>query len=219
MALKRLVLIRPGETDWNLNGRLQGWVAIPLNGHGREQAARLANFIRNLGLSRLYSSDNRRAVDTAKILAQQLGFEPILDSRLRERNIGHWQGLTVPEVHGWYADEYAQLLADPENFVIPNGESMHMVKQRTKAALNDILKQADVETDTITVGVISHTTAIRVMLSELIPGTKLDHVNFGNTSATTVMRNEDGSWRLVATNDCMHLEGLESRYMPEVENE
>ncbi|GAB4509132.1 MAG: histidine phosphatase family protein [Anaerolineae bacterium] len=216
MALKRLMLIRPGETDWNLTGRWQGWVAAPLNEHGRLQVQRLANFIRNIGVNKLYSSDNRRAVDTAELLAQQLGFAPIYDERLRERSIGHWQGLILPEVRAWYPEEYAELTKNPDSYVIPGGESIKQVRERAMAALQDILADAEKESGNLTVAVISHTTAIRSMLAALVPSVDLSQTSFGNTSVTSLAQDSNG-WRLVMANDYTHLEGLEARYMPEVE--
>lgn len=217
MALKRLILIRAGETDWNLSGRWQGWVAAPLNEHGRQQVYRLSNFMRNIGLDILYSSDNRRAADTAHILAEMLGYAPIFDARLRERHIGEWQGLILPEVRAWYPEKYAALMADPEGYEIPDGESLKQVRARVWEAMNEILAKADAATENLTIGIVSHTTAIRLMIQQLIPGLDLSTITFGNTSVTTLHREDDGSWKLVAANDGFHLQGLESRYMPEVE--
>jgi broad specificity phosphatase PhoE len=220
MALKRLLLIRPGETEWNLQGRWQGWVASPLNEHGKLQVQRLATFIRHLGLAALYSSDHYRAVQTANILSDALGFEPIFDRRLRERNIGHWQGLTVPEIHGWYADEYEQLQTDPENFVIPFGESLAQVRQRSLDIFDEIMKKSETSDSDESVGIITHTTTIRVLVNSLIPDVSLASINFGNTSVTTLRHTIEGDgWELVATDDCSHLEGLESRHMPEVQGD
>jgi broad specificity phosphatase PhoE len=217
MPLKRLILIRAGETDWNLLGRFQGWVATPLNEHGRQQATRLANFVRNIGLSALYSSDNRRALETAQILVERLDFDMEPDKRLRERSIGLWQGLTVPEIHGWYPEAYAEFLADPDNYKIAGGgESVSDVRARVKEALDEIINKADKEPGNVAVGVVTHTTAIRVILMTLLPDQDMRRQNFGNTSVTTVRRNEDGTWTLITVDDLMHLEGLASRYMPEV---
>jgi broad specificity phosphatase PhoE len=217
MPLKRLAFIRSGETDWNLSGRWQGWVASPLNEHGQLQMQRLANFVRHLGLSALYSSDSARAKQSAEILVASLDFEPIYDGRLRERSIGFFQGLTVPEIHGWYKDEYQQLLADPENYKIPLGESLHDVSIRAKAALDDIIKAMDTATaGDITVGILSHTTTTHLMIKALIPDLPNiddDALAFANSSVTTVGRTEDG-WKIIHANDLSHLEGLESRYMP-----
>lgn len=216
MGLKRLIIVRPGETDWNLSGQWQGWVAAPLNEHGRQQVQRLANFMRNIGISALYSSDNKRAQQTAEILATQLGFEPIFDDRLRERSIGHWQGLTVPQIHGWYADEYAQLEADPYGYVIPGGESLGQVRDRVRAVFNEIITEMDKKSEDVTVCIVTHTTTTRTALKEIVPDVDLSNTQFTNTSVTSLLRNDDGSWRLIMANDGTHLEGLESRYMPEV---
>lgn len=213
MPLKRLVFIRPGETDWNFVGRWQGWVAVPLNPLGRMQVLRLAGFIRNMGFSALYSSDNRRAVDTANILAEALGFDVVFDERLRERSIGHWQGLTVPEIHGWYKEEYQQMLQDPDGYRIPGGESLDDVWQRAEAALKEIIDQA-AKADHETIGIVTHTSTIVMMLKHLMPEISLENIHFGNASATTVVRDEDGTYRATAVNDVSHLEGLEARYMP-----
>lgn len=213
MALKRIVFIRPGETDWNVSGRFQGWVAIPLNEHGRKQAERLANFVRNIGLTKLYSSDLQRARETAEILGNALGFEPEYDKRLREQHVGIWQGLTVPEMHGWYADEYEKLQADIEGYTIEGGESRADVAKRVNSALKEIIEKAG-ETGDEVIGIVTHTTAVGLMLSELVPDVDLDHSHFGNTSVTTIKRRDDGGWDVTAVNDLLHLEGLESRYMP-----
>lgn len=214
MPLKRLVFIRSGETAWNLAGRWQGWVAAPLNELGQQQMHRLANFIRHIGLGALYSSDNRRARESAQILAEKLGFDPIYDSRLRERSIGYFQGLTVPEIHGWYHDEYAQLLADPENYKIPGGESMVEVRERTADFLAEIMKVYGTKDETHeTLGILSHTFTTRLMLKQLVPDIDLSAMSFDNSSVTTIMRGDDG-WHLVRANDITHLEGLVSRHMP-----
>jgi len=215
MSVKRLVFIRPGETNWNLQGRFQGWVESPLNEYGRLQIERLANFIRNLGLSVLYSSDIRRAKESAEILATRLGYPPIYDERLRERSVGHWQGLTVPEIHGWYASEYAEFQKDPDNYQIPGGESLSQVKKRAQACLKEILKKHDKD-DNSTVGIVSHTITINMMLGVLLPKTDSFARTFGNSSVTTVLRDGD-AWRVTADNDTAHLEGKIARVMPPTE--
>lgn len=218
MTLKRLLFIRAAETDWNLDGRWQGWVPIPLNNYGWDQAHRLAGFIRNIGVTKIYTSDNQRALQTAQALSEKLGFEAVADQRLRERHIGHWQGLILPEVREWYPDEYEMMLADLEGYRIAGGgESIIDVKKRVEPFLEQMIKSADAESDDQTIGLVSHTTTIRAMLAKLVPEADLNEENFGNTSVTTLLRNDDGGWRLIATNDTSHLEGHISRYMPEVE--
>lgn len=218
MALRRLVFIRPGETDWNLTGRWQGWLAIPLNELGRQQVHRLASFIRHIGLAALYSSDHRRAKDTAEILASHLGYAPIYDERLRERHIGHWQGLVLPEVRAWYPEEYTAMINDLDHYRIPGGgESLDDVRQRVIPLLHEIVEAGNAMEGHASIGVVSHTTAIRLMISELVKDRDVKQVNFTNSSVTTVTNGDDGIWRLTAANDTTHLEGLPTRYMVEVE--
>jgi probable phosphoglycerate mutase len=213
MALKRLVLIRVGETDWNLAGRWQGWVAAPLNANGRAQMERLSGFLKHIEVRKLYSSDHRRATDSAEILMRALeGAELIFDERLRERAIGFFQGLTVPEIHGWYPDAYRELLRDPENFRMPLGESLADVRERVCQALDEIIADAEDAEQELTVGILSHTTTIRVIIKQLLPEFDLTNVTFFNSSVTTLVR--EGGWKLTALNDLMHLDGIESRHMP-----
>lgn len=212
MSIKRIILIRPAETEWNRQGRWQGWVAAPLNEHGRQQAQRLASFVRNIGMSALYSSDLKRAVETADLLAAQLEFAPVLDARLRERNIGLWQGLTLTEMQAWYPDEYQMLMSDRLGFVVPNGESLKHVRERALNIFSEILGHDQGET----VGIVSHTTTVQLLLSELVPGYKIGDATFDNTSVTTIRRESDDGWQLVTVNDSMHLEGLETQSVREL---
>lgn len=212
MAIKRVILIRPGETDWNRMGRWQGWVASPLNEHGRKQVEQLAKYVRNIGMSALYSSDLYRAEQTAEILSGSLGFKPVLDSRLRERNIGEWQGLTRAEMQAWYPDLYAALMADRIGFRVPAGESLGDVKARVIEAFNAILAENTGET----IGIISHTAALHLLLLELIAGYKIGDITFDNTSVTTIQRTEASQWKLVTANDTLHLEGLETQAVTEI---
>ncbi|HRF95889.1 MAG TPA: histidine phosphatase family protein [Aggregatilineales bacterium] len=212
MSVKRLVFIRPGETNWNFQGRFQGWVESPLNDYGRLQIERLANFIRNLGLNGLYSSDIRRAKESAEILSSRLGYPAIFDERLRERSVGHWQGLTVPEIHGWYADEYAEFQKEPDKYQIPGGESLGQVRKRSQACLKEILKKHDGE-ENVTIGIVSHTITINLMLEMLLSKEEIKQRHFGNSSVTTLL-NDGKEWRVTADNDTAHLEGKIARVMP-----
>ncbi|MAS34578.1 MAG: hypothetical protein CL610_11255 [Anaerolineaceae bacterium] len=212
MTVNRVILIRPGETEWNRQGRWQGWVANPLSDYGRAQAKSLARYIRNIGLSALYASDTRRAVETAEILAETLGFTPIYDQRWRERDIGAWQGMTLEEIRSWNVEEYKQLQADIENYRVPEGESRADVRQRVNEAFNEILA-ADKGS---TVGILTHTTSTHMLLHSLVPDYNIYSGVLGNTAVTTIHR-EDDQWKLVALNDVSHLEGLRSRYVQELE--
>ena len=213
MAVKRVIFIRPGETDWNRDLRYQGWVAIPLNSYGKRQAQRLANYIRNIGVGALYTSDLKRATETADLLAEKLGSAPIADQRLRERDIGVWQGLTQQEMQLWYPAEYAQFVGDPDGYRVPEGESRKDVRERILAAFNEYLVADKGET----IAILSHSTAINALLAEIIPGIKFGSVDVSNTSVTTIKRDDNNVWQLVTADDITHLEGMSAQKVQELE--
>ena len=211
--VKRIIFIRPGETEWNRQGKQQGWVASPLDARGVQQAEKLAKVVPSIGVGAIYSSDLVRAKQTAEIVARKLGLTPTYDERLRERSVGSWQGLTLTEIRDWYPREYAALQADPEQFRIPGGESHLDVETRMKAAIADILAVASGET----IAVISHTTAIKMGV-RMLAETDVEFNYVTNTSVTTLARTETGTWRVIAVDDTLHLEGLEATAVEEPED-
>ena len=93
-----ILLARHGETDWNRDGRWQGWADPPLNDAGREQARELAEQLRSMQFDAVYSSDLRRAHETAEIVAAPHGVPVVTDVGLREIDVGSWSGLTRAEI-------------------------------------------------------------------------------------------------------------------------
>jgi broad specificity phosphatase PhoE len=93
-----ILLARHGETDWNREGRFQGWADPPLNDKGRAQAQALAEQLAGLPFDAVYSSDLRRAHETALIVAEPHAVPVVVDPGLREIDVGSWSGLTRPEI-------------------------------------------------------------------------------------------------------------------------
>jgi broad specificity phosphatase PhoE len=92
-----ILLARHGETDWNRDGRCQGWDDVPLNEAGREQARELAQRLADVPFDAVYSSDLTRARETAEIVAAPHGVPVAVDPDLREMDFGSWSGLTADE--------------------------------------------------------------------------------------------------------------------------
>jgi broad specificity phosphatase PhoE len=103
-----ILLARHGETDWNRELRFQGHADEPLNDTGRAQAERLARSLRDEGLAAVYTSDLLRAAETAEIVGSVLGLPVVRDARLREIDVGSWQGRTRAEIDGapWDGESY-----------------------------------------------------------------------------------------------------------------
>jgi broad specificity phosphatase PhoE len=98
MRIRRLVMLRHGQTEYNAGSRMQGQLDIELSDLGREQAAAAAEVLAKRQPVIIVSSDLRRALDTAVALGERSGLPVLVDTRLRETHLGDWQGLTHLEV-------------------------------------------------------------------------------------------------------------------------
>ncbi|HEX4526604.1 MAG TPA: histidine phosphatase family protein, partial [Gaiellaceae bacterium] len=124
-----LLLARHGETDWNREGRWQGWADPPLNENGRTQAHRLAEQLRSTPFDGVYSSDLSRAYETAQIVAAPHNVPVVADPGLREIDVGSWSGLTRAELEARFP-----------NGERPDGETRDQHRARVHAAVERIAR-------------------------------------------------------------------------------
>jgi len=136
---RRLVLLRHGETDWNLTGRAQGHADVPLNATGHAQARTVARVLAGLGPVRLWSSDLMRAVQTAEYVAVATGLAVEKDARLREYDVGERSGLTMGEFAAEFPERHANWLHDSESRLLPGEETTRQVRHRIVPALRECL--------------------------------------------------------------------------------
>lgn len=138
-----LWLVRHGQTDWNLTGRWQGQSlhAPPLNAVGRAQALTLRDPLNDIHISAVYSSDLLRARQTADLAAGHLGLHVTLDPRLREMDLGDWEGMFSDAIKVQFPRELAARACDPWNTRAPQGESPRLVAKRVIAAVDEIARR------------------------------------------------------------------------------
>lgn len=153
-----LVLVRHGETDWNLHRRVQGHSDPPLNDTGRAQARALAEALAGEQIDAIYSSDLRRAHETARIVAERRGLEVTAVRGLRERNFGSWEGLTDGEV----LERFPSAAYGPWG----DGETREEMCARVTEALRAIAEAHPGGT----VLVVTHGGPMRSLLSEIHEG-------------------------------------------------
>ncbi|CAG1012944.1 MAG: histidine phosphatase family protein [Anaerolinea sp.] len=201
MTITRIALIRHGETDWNKTGRWQGHAPIPLNEEGLLQARKMAAYIANraMPISAIYSSDLSRCQVTAQALAAKIKLEVQLDVRLREINIGRWQGLTHDEIMAWDSNYYHQRERDQLNIPLPGGESSNDVAARAGYVVRSIVEKHPGQW----VAVVTHGGVVRNLLRFLgilpFPPPPVE-----NTSITLISH-EEGRWILEYANRTEHL--------------
>ena len=119
----RLMVVRHGETEWNVQQRFQGHGDSPLTAKGRSDVRALGRRLKSFDFDRLISSDLGRTMETAGLIADQTGHEIDSDPLLRERNYGVMEGLTIPEIKSRYAESLQSLIDGDPDAVIPQGES------------------------------------------------------------------------------------------------
>jgi broad specificity phosphatase PhoE len=141
--MTELWLVRHGQTDWNLAGRWQGQAtdAPGLNKTGRKQARAAFCHLPNIPFAAVYTSDLLRARQTARFLAAPLKIPIILEPRLREINLGLWEGRMFTDIQAGYAVQLEQRARDPFHTAAPNGESPQDVARRVLAAVDEISQQ------------------------------------------------------------------------------
>lgn len=136
-----LVLIRHARSVWNDEGRCQGTIIEPpLNANGRVQAQIAAGELcaAKVDAEVIYSSDQRRALETAEIIAARLELPIRTDIRLREFDQGVWQGMMYPDIKAQYGNLYRRMYEAPFEMRPPSGETMAQAARRVFAALDDI---------------------------------------------------------------------------------
>jgi broad specificity phosphatase PhoE len=133
-----LTLVRHGQTDWNLQHRYQGQKDIPLNDEGMRQAKALAVQLAGESFDAIYSSDLRRALQTAQEVHKGRNIDLIKDVRLREICFGEWEGELFQEMFSRYPDRFELSRADPSTIMAPGGESVAQVAERTSALADEI---------------------------------------------------------------------------------
>ena len=126
----RLCVVRHGETDWNLERRIQGHTDIPLNATGRAQALAMAYNAAHHRFAAIYSSDLARALDTARYIAEREGQEVRPLPPLRERHYGLFQGLTAVEAAGLHPAAHARYAARDPDYDFDTGETLRAFARR-----------------------------------------------------------------------------------------
>ena len=134
----RICLVRHGETEWNMERRIQGQIDVELNATGLNQAAAAGSWLRTAGITALYSSDLRRAWATARVIGAALGLIPVAVPELRERRYGIFEGLTYDEARARFPDGYAAFARRDADYSFDGGESLRQMAARVTGKLEEI---------------------------------------------------------------------------------
>ena len=202
MQRTQMIIVRHGETEWNINGIRQGHLDSALTGKGIAQAKALAARLAREEFTVLYSSDLGRAVQTAEEISKVTRHEIVTDARLRERHLGIFQGLNADELNEKYPQERRQFRTMGPDYVIPGGESMRQQVERNVSYLNELAAKHQGEQIVVVThgGVVSGFFRHTLEISLAAPR-RFEFVNAG----LNIFAHEEGNWMLLTWGDVSHL--------------
>lgn len=199
----KIILIRHGETTWNIEGRYQGQEDTPLSERGLRQGQLLAEGLRDIPIDLCISSPLQRSYQTCKFCADLHGLPVATDERLLEINHGSWEGVLAGDIEKQYPVEFAQWHSQPQLVEMPGGgEGLEDVRRRARAAFDDYAERYPDQT----VLVAAHDAVNKAIICDLL-GLDMSHfwqIKQDNT-CINVLEYKEGSWRVVLLNSTNHL--------------
>lgn len=200
----KLYLIRHGQTDWNLQKRIQGRQDIPLNAAGQAQALLLAGAMKKHPVTVIYSSPQLRAMDTARAITAVWNVPVRPLPQLAEISYGDWEGRTSQEIMDTDRELYEAWWKHPAGVAPPGGETLAQVDKRCEKAWDIIRRSTKGDT-----AVVAHGGTLAHFIVHLLKGLPdAKELVVSNVSITTIeYDSSSGVCRLLSLNDCSHLTG------------
>jgi uncharacterized phosphatase len=188
--MTHLCIVRHGQTDWNLKGRLQGQTDIPLNETGRKQAEECREFLKDMDWDVVVTTSLRRARETADIINEAHNLPIIEMNEFKERYFGEGEGLTREVREQKYPD-----------FVFPGMEPDEELYERIEAGLQEVTKQFPDKK----VLMVSHGAVIHAIIKRYhLDGSKLEEFRLFNGCLTN-LRFKEEAWNVDDYNVTDHL--------------
>lgn len=206
--MTKVILVRHGQTLWNLEMKYQGHCDIALTDKGIQQAELAAGRLADENISAVYASDLNRAFKTAQCIAAKHDLSVTAIPELREINFGDWEGMTFEgisdPINNHWSEEMTKVFSHPGDAQIPGGETFRQVKERAILALNQLVAAHPNQT----IVVVSHGGTIRTVLCALLD------INLNNlwkikqdNTAINMLEYFDEQVFVSLVNDVHHLKG------------
>ena len=202
--MTEIILVRHGETEWNIKEIFRGRIDIELNETGIKQAELLAEYLSQVEIDAIYSSPLKRALKTAEVIASYHNLDAEIAPGLIDFDYGEWQGLPHQEVKNKYKELYAEWIKNPHRVKMPGGESLNDVRRRAIGVVDDIVSQSEG-----TIALVSHRVVNKVLICALLG---LDNSHFWNIKqdmcGITTFTYKDERFILIRHNDTSYLRAI-----------
>ena len=158
--MKEIFILRHGETEWNVEQRMQGRMDSPLTRNGRSHADNNGKLLKRIAnVECLCVSPSGRTLETAYIVNSYLQAQFVTFDELMERDVGDWSGLTVADIEKHFPQAWVQRQDDPHGYRPPNGENLVDMLERVRHVLDEIYAS-----DHFSVGIVTHGVMSKVIL-------------------------------------------------------
>lgn len=196
-------LVRHAEAEGNISRRFHGQFDSNLTENGLRQALLLAKRFENEKVDIIYSSDLKRAYDTAKAVAEVKGLPVITDKKLREFSGGLWEDVEWDELPKRFPESFTAWEKEPHTAQIPGGESMIELQDRIKAAFYDIVSKNEGKN----IAIFTHGTAIKVLFCHFhgIPIKNWDKLPWQDNTAVSLVEVAGNTVKIIYEGDNSHL--------------
>ncbi|TCS93857.1 histidine phosphatase family protein [Hazenella coriacea] len=203
----KLYLTRHGETEWNIEKKMQGRKNSPLTSLGIQQAQLLGNRLKETPIDLIYSSPSERAVQTAEIIRGERDIPVINDSNLLEMDLGAWEGQTFDKVKEKDPQEYHHFWYEPHLYSpVNNGETFTKVLERALTSVNQWIQQHKGQQ----ILVVSHSVFLKRLMNyfENQPLDKLWADPYMHSASLSMIELDEKQAKIVQYADCSHLESI-----------
>lgn len=200
----KIYITRHGQTEWNVEGRMQGAKNSNLTQQGKKEAMNLGNSLKDTKIDYIYTSPLTRAYDTALLIKSDREIDVEIYENLKEMNFGVWEGMHSDDVVRDYEKEHYKFWNEPHLYTPIGGETFESLINRIKIALSDIISQNKGEN----ILLVTHTVVIKAIYAIVKDYEIKDFWNppyIKNTCVTILECNED-NYKFILEADTSHVE-------------
>lgn len=200
--MTRLYLVRHGQTEWNIEGRMQGSKDSPLTDLGIYQAKQLGKSLEKVNIDIVYSSSSERTMNTAKIIVGKRKINILPTDELKEMNFGFWEGMTFEVIKEQYQELYQTFWNTPHLLRDCPGESFEQLKNRLVGFVNKVIQQHEGKD----ILLVTHGVALKMIINTF-KGLDIKDIFQGEIlkpTSLTVVEVENNNYNIVKYGDIEH---------------
>ncbi len=199
----KLYIVRHGETEYNVQKRMQGSIDSPLTERGRAHAVDLRDHLKEVHFDRIYSSPSERACRTAEIIRGKKTTPIEVEAEFREMNLVHWEGKSKEELTALYPEEYDRFWNEPQLHQLEGGHTFYEVQERVIAMLQKLIH----ENKSGNILIVTHSVVILTIsvFFRQLPIEKLWEPPYIHDTSVTLLTAEKGAARLEYIGDISHI--------------